>query len=102
MTSLKKIHQKKGITTKNPQLEEEINKFIGNRIRAVRLSFNLTKVFVAKQLGITYQQLSNYENATSSITVERLYIIATIFNAPLLHFLPTHKDIAVDKFITNF
>ena len=102
MASLNKIHKKKGLTTKNPELEQEINKFIGNRIRAIRLSFNLTKVFVANQLGITYQQLSNYENATSSITVERLYTIAIIFNTPLLHFLPTYKDVSISKFLSNF
>ena len=71
----------------------KINQFIGSRIKAIRIAQSLTKAELARRIGITYQQLSNYENAKSSITVERLYAVSQILNAEIMFFLPKQKDI---------
>lgn len=71
----------------------EINKAIGHKIKTFRVAFDMTKFSLAERIGITYQQLSNYENAKSSITVERLYKIAIIFNTEIQNLLPTNESL---------
>jgi DNA-binding transcriptional regulator YiaG len=45
---------------------------VGRRVRAFRVQKNLSQQKFADQLGVTFQQIQQYENGTDHIGVERL------------------------------
>ena len=66
----------------------EIDEYIGSRIREARLSLDLSQGLLAKALGISFQQVQNYEKGTNGITAVRLFAICRILNAPLESMFP--------------
>lgn len=73
-----------------------INRMIGERLAALRLSRNLTLASVANQLRISYQQVQKYERGTSMMSVARLYDFAQIYEvapAEFFHGLPENPGL---------
>ena len=62
-------------------------KTIGNRIKTVRLSADLTQEEVAAPLGIGRAAYSNIENGHSLITVDHLLKLPEILHKPVSYFL---------------
>jgi transcriptional regulator with XRE-family HTH domain len=62
-------------------------KAIGNRIKAARLSANLTQEEVAAPLGIGRAAYSNIENGHSMVTVDHLLKLPQILHKPVTYFL---------------
>lgn len=52
---------------------------IGQRLRQLRKSRNLTQVTVAKRMGITFQQVQKYESGKNQIYLNRLPALAKAF-----------------------
>jgi transcriptional regulator with XRE-family HTH domain len=59
---------------------------VGQRMRAFRLQKGLSQQKLADQLGITFQQVQNYEKGTDRIGAGRLQVIATILGIPAYDF----------------
>ena len=79
--------------------KSEIDEFIGSRIRERRLSMHLSQELLAKALGVSFQQVQNYENGTNGISAVRLFKICRLLNAPLEAMFPpaetkslSHRD----------
>ena len=61
------------------EVDTLINCRIGERLLELRRARRMTLVAVAKQLGISYQQVQKYERGSSSLSVPRLYSFAQIY-----------------------
>ncbi|MGB9368351.1 MAG: helix-turn-helix transcriptional regulator, partial [Xanthobacteraceae bacterium] len=59
---------------------------IGVRIRARRVARRVTQFALADALGITSEQLRQYETGRSSISARRLQQIAKLLGAPVTAF----------------
>ncbi len=57
-------------------------KDLSYKIRRLRELQNLTQQYLADQLGISQRAYSKIENGQTSLSVERLYTLATILNCP--------------------
>ena len=56
---------------------------VGSRLRAQRLAQHMSEEEFARKLGLTFQQVQNYENGTSGIRVSRLKHISEILGVPI-------------------
>jgi len=63
------------------------NEFIGQRIKEVRTSKNLSQAKMGELIDVSFQQVQKYENAANGISIERLSLLAKKLNVPLNYFL---------------
>lgn len=75
---------------------------VGKNIQKFRIKKNLTQRKLGKRLGLTFQQIQKYENATNRVSAPRLYMLAEILEVPILCFFddglprkPSDKDISM-------
>jgi transcriptional regulator with XRE-family HTH domain len=66
---------------------KEIYKKMGEKIRKLRLIKGLSQKTLARYVGVTYQQIQNYERGKSKIPVDRLIRISEALEVPLDYFL---------------
>jgi DNA-binding XRE family transcriptional regulator len=64
----------------------DINLHIAKKIKERRLELNITQTKLAKELGITFQQLQKYENGKNRISSGLLYCIAHNLKKPIEYF----------------
>ncbi len=53
-----------------------VNSHLGQRLRGRRVLLGLSQAQLAKNLGVTFQQIQKYENGGSQLTPERLHRLA--------------------------
>jgi transcriptional regulator with XRE-family HTH domain len=63
-----------------------VDHFIGARIRERRKMIGLSQPQLGELIGVSYQQVHNYERGDNSISAGRLYEIACELGAPLEYF----------------
>src|SRR5262245_62047140 len=63
-----------------------VDQIIAQRLKARRLALGLSQQELARQTGITFQQIQKYENATNRIAASRLYAFAEVLDVPVAHF----------------
>jgi transcriptional regulator with XRE-family HTH domain len=61
----------------------EADSQVGVSIRAHRLMARMSQDSLAKQLGVTFQQIQKYEKGTNRVGAGRLPLIAEILNVPI-------------------
>lgn len=71
---------------------DEMDHHIGMKLKMLRVSKNMSQGNLAKDLGITFQQVQKYEKATNRISASRLYEIASILNVDIHYFFNEHKN----------
>jgi transcriptional regulator with XRE-family HTH domain len=69
---------------------------IGKRVREQRLAKGMSQMQLAKQLGVTFQQIQKYENGMNRIGSGRLQRIAEALNVSVAHFFQTDGNSPVD------
>lgn len=67
-------------------LPNEIDIYVGARVRSCRESRGLSQDALARQIGISFQQLQKYEKGTNRISVGRLQEIARVLDVPVGQF----------------
>lgn len=65
---------------------DPIDVHVGNRVRARRVMTGLSQVKLAKQVGLTFQQIQKYEKGTNRICASRLFEFAQILDVPVEYF----------------
>lgn len=75
--------------TKKPEL---VDKLVATRIRACRKERGLSQSDLAKQLGVTFQQVQKYEKGINRIGAGRLYELARIFQVPIQALYPDSDE----------
>lgn len=53
---------------------------VGSRIKALLLLHNMKRVYLAKQMGISYNTLSKKLNGQREFSIQEMYKIKDIFN----------------------
>lgn len=67
-------------------LPNDIDIYVGARVRSCRESRGLSQDALARQIGISFQQLQKYEKGTNRISVGRLQLIARVLEIPIGQF----------------
>lgn len=73
--------------------EKDINKRIGEEVRMLRLSRNLSQEALADELKISTSTLSNLERGQTEFTVSRLYKVLSFLDITVFEFFSKiHKE----------
>ncbi|MCW8835960.1 MAG: helix-turn-helix domain-containing protein [Rhodospirillales bacterium] len=70
----------------NRRQSDDIDRYVGLRIRERRIMLGLTQQDLADQIGVTYQQAHKYEKGINRISAGRLYEIARVLGTGVGHF----------------
>jgi transcriptional regulator with XRE-family HTH domain len=66
----------------------DVDVFVGEAIRNLRKTRNLTLAELAEMVGLTHQQLQKYETGANRISAGRLYELAGKLGVSILEFFP--------------
>lgn len=72
--------------------EEDVDKYVGGRIRARRVELGLSQTAVADQLGLTFQQVQKYERGYNRVSASRLYDLTKILGVDIAYFFEGFRD----------
>jgi transcriptional regulator with XRE-family HTH domain len=64
----------------------DIDRQIGNKIRARRIALNLSQEKLADSLSLTFQQVQKYEKGTNRVSASRLLEISQILKVDIDYF----------------
>ncbi|WP_425502010.1 helix-turn-helix domain-containing protein [Sneathiella aquimaris] len=78
--------RKHGLDFSDKDQLKEIDRHIGQRIKMLRKAYGLSQIDLSASLGVSYQQVQKYENATNRLSASRLYAICEIFDISLHYF----------------
>lgn len=67
------------VTNRKTEETQKVDEALGARIQYFRKSHGMSCKDLCKQLGVSYQQLTKYENGNSRIGPARLKTLANIF-----------------------
>ncbi|WP_018147288.1 helix-turn-helix domain-containing protein [Henriciella marina] len=76
------------VLTASPRKVSDADRGIGQLVRQARRRIGMTLDDLAKQLGLSYQQVHKYENGTNRISAGTLAAIANILTVPIDHLFP--------------
>jgi transcriptional regulator with XRE-family HTH domain len=74
-----------------------VDKYVGLRVRAARLSQDMSQEALADALGITFQQVQKYEKGVNRVAVSRLVQVADVLGKPVTWFTPTSDEPNADE-----
>jgi transcriptional regulator with XRE-family HTH domain len=69
-----------------------VDGFVGARIRERRTDLGLSSRQFAEKIGVSNQQLNNYERGINSISAGQLYEMACVLKTPIDHFYEGFGD----------
>ena len=70
----------------NKKKADEVDRFVGEKIRERRIMLGLTQQELANGIGVTYQQAHKYEQGVNRVSAGRLFEIAKMLNTPVEFF----------------
>jgi transcriptional regulator with XRE-family HTH domain len=80
--------------TKEPKI---VDIKVGQPLRQARLFKKFSQDALAQKLGITFQQLQKYENASNRISASRLYHLSLLFGVSIEYFFQDVEKISPNK-----
>lgn len=69
----------------------EIDVYVGGRIRARRKDLGVSQEKLGDELGLTFQQIQKYERASNRVSASKLFAIAQTLDTSVLSFFPRQK-----------
>jgi transcriptional regulator with XRE-family HTH domain len=79
----------------SPKAANSIDAHVAGRLRTYRRQLGLSQADVAKQLGVTFQQIQKYEAGINRVGAGRLFQLALLYGMPIGEFFP-NSPISVD------
>ena len=82
------------MSMKNTQ-PHEVDIYVGQRIRKLRLLRKYSQDYLAKKAGVTFQQMQKYENGANRVSASKLYEVSNALGVPVSFFfdgLPSKDD----------
>jgi len=79
---------------------DPVDVYVGSRIRQRRLLIGMNQETLAKELGLTFQQVQKYEGGANRVSASRLAEIAEVLGVGIEYFyagLPTLEDAATPE-----
>ena len=83
--------------TENVRSTSELDKLIGERVRARRMEKHVSQTSLAAALGITFQQIQKYEKGTNRIGAGRLVRIAQLLECEVSDFCDVGQKKKIDQ-----
>jgi transcriptional regulator with XRE-family HTH domain len=65
---------------------QDIDRYVGARIRERRIMLGLTQQQLADLIGVTYQQAHKYERGINRVSAGRLFEVAQVLSVPVSFF----------------
>ncbi len=65
---------------------QDIDRYVGARIRERRIMMGLTQQQLADLIGVTYQQAHKYERGINRVSACRLFEVAQVLSVPVNYF----------------
>ena len=78
--------------TKKKGRAQEIDQYIGERLKHLRKKNRLTQEDLAEKLGISFQQIQKYENGKNRISFGRIVELSNYLNVPLEGFIKGFEE----------
>jgi transcriptional regulator with XRE-family HTH domain len=66
--------------------KQDVDSYVGKRLRLRRTMMGLSQEAVAKAVGITFQQVQKYEKGVNAMNARRLVEFARFMNVPVSYF----------------
>ena len=73
------------ITRKNMK-KQDVDAYVGKRLRLRRTMMGLSQEAIAKAVGITFQQVQKYEKGANAMNSNRLFEFSQFMNVPVAYF----------------
>lgn len=67
---------------------DDIDAYVGSRISLRRSALGLSQTALARQLGVSFQQVQKYETGTNRISASRLHRVAVVLGTSVEAFFP--------------
>ncbi|PHR59803.1 MAG: transcriptional regulator [Robiginitomaculum sp.] len=67
-------------------MTNDIDLYVGNRLRRRRRLLGLTQQALAEQVGIRFQQIQKYECGANRVSASRLFELSEALSVPVQHF----------------
>lgn len=93
--SRRRFGQEKAVKKRGREKKEgqnEVDVFVGQRLRELRMLAGLSQSDVASALGLTFQQLQKYERGFNRVSASRLFKLAQFFRVPVSVFFDGLDD----------
>ena len=74
------------LTKSGSREPDKVDLYVGELLRDRRIILGKTQKDIAKDVGITYQQLQKYELGRNRISASRLYALSCILRVPITYF----------------
>lgn len=71
-----------------PRNADAVDREVGRRIAARRLSLGLSQTALAQRSGVSFQQIQKYESGLNRVSASRLHRIALALGTPVGDFFP--------------
>jgi transcriptional regulator with XRE-family HTH domain len=96
----------------SPKAANSIDAYVAGRLRSYRKQQGLSQADVAKEIGVTFQQIQKYEAGLNRIGAGRLFQLASLYGIPIQDLFPrvagtsegakrTAKLCEIDTFIAS-
>ena len=69
-----------------PMTANQIDAYVGQRMRQLRESMGVSQGRLGRQLGLTFSQVQKYEKGTNRISASRLFGAARLLSVPVSYF----------------
>jgi len=67
---------------------DPIDVYVGSQIRTRRQLLDMNQEALARELGLTFQQVQKYESGANRVSASRLWEIAAVLKMPIAYFFP--------------
>ena len=78
----------------SPKATNSIDAYVAGKLRNYRKQLGLSQADIAKQLGVTFQQIQKYEAGLNRIGAGRLFQFASIYGIPMQELFPRNAGTA--------
>jgi transcriptional regulator with XRE-family HTH domain len=72
----------------SPKAANSIDVYVAGRLRSCRKQLGLSQGEIAKQIGVTFQQIQKYEAGLNRIGAGRLFELAQLYGIPMQDLFP--------------
>jgi transcriptional regulator with XRE-family HTH domain len=75
-----------GMEDDHPDSPHAVDRLVGNRIRLRRRELGVSQENLARELGVSFQQVQKYERAANRVSASKLFEIASVLRVPPNYF----------------
>lgn len=72
--------------------DRDVDQYVARQMRALRVTMGITQEAIAKELGVTFQQVQKYEKGTNRVSAGRIFQFAVALDVSILALFPQQAD----------